>query len=116
MKRVAKHLRPSGIAVITPWSSVEDFQEMIVADSADKPDLKIARMEQIRLKEPRIIEVTFHHLLGKNNNVHYHKQTIELGLFSRQEYISAITGADLNVVEEYKGSEIRGGAFICRKE
>ncbi|MFZ7113334.1 MAG: class I SAM-dependent DNA methyltransferase [Desulfatiglandales bacterium] len=115
MKRIATHLRPNGLALITPWSTVEDFQEVIVVDAADRPDLKIARMEQVRLKEPKIVEVTFHHLLGRENNVQYHKQSLEIGLFSRDEYISAMADAGLKVVEEYRGTDVRGGAYIGKR-
>ncbi|MGD9949110.1 MAG: hypothetical protein AB7U29_11605, partial [Desulfobulbus sp.] len=106
----------NGLALITPWSTVEDFKDIIVVDAADKLDLQIARMEQVRLKEPKIVEVTFHHLLGKNNEVAYHKQSLEIGLFSRQEYRSAMTDAGLKVVEEYRGAEVRGGAYIGKRE
>lgn len=116
MKRIATHLRPDGVALITPWSTVEDFQDIIVVDAADQPDLKIARMEHVCLKEPKIVEVTFHHLLGKNNEVTYHKQSMEIGLFSREEYISAMTDAGLKVTEEYKGVDVRGGAYIGKRD
>lgn len=115
MKRIAAHLRPGGLALITPWSTMEEFHDLIVADTADRPDLKIARMEQVRLKEPKVVEVTFHHLLGKNNEVTYHRQSMEIGLFSRVEYISAMADAGLSVVEEYTGSDVRGGAFIGKR-
>lgn len=112
MKRIAAHLRPGGVALITPWSTVEDFQDAIVVDAVDRPDLKIARMEHVRLKEPKIVEVTFHHLLGRNNEVTYHRQSMEIGLFTREEYISAMSGAGLTVVEEYTGTDVRDGAYI----
>ena len=115
MKRMAAHLRPDGLALITPWSTVEDFQDLIVVDAADRPDLKIARMEQVRLKEPKIVAVTFHHLIGKGNDVTYHKQAMEIGLFSRQEYLSAMTDAGLTVVEEYTETDVRGGAYIGKR-
>jgi SAM-dependent methyltransferase len=115
MERIAAHLRPDGLVLITSWSTVEDFKDMIVVDAANGPDLKIARMEQVRLKEPKIVEVTFHHLLGKNNNVTYHKQSMEIGLFSRQEYLSAIANTGLKVVEEYTGTDVRGGAYIGKR-
>lgn len=115
MQRLAAHLRPNGVALITPWSTVEEFQDLVVVDSTDGPDLKIARMEQVRLKEPRLVEVTFHHLLGKDNQVTYHKQAMEIGLFSQEEYRSALADAGLAVVEEYKGSDVRGGAYIGKK-
>ncbi|MEN6494603.1 MAG: class I SAM-dependent methyltransferase [Thermoguttaceae bacterium] len=115
MKRIAAHLRPNGLALITPWSTVEDFQDLLVVDAIDRPDWKIARMEQVRLKEPKIVEVTFHHLLGKNNDVTYHKQSMEIGLFSREEYLSAMTDAGLKVVEEYTETDVRGGAYIGKR-
>jgi SAM-dependent methyltransferase len=115
MKRIAAHLRPNGLALITPWSTAEEFQELIVVDAADRPDLKIARMEQVRLKEPGVVEVTFHHLLGKGNEVTYHQQSMEIGLFSREDYLSAMAGAGLKVMEEYKGTDVRGGAYIGKR-
>lgn len=115
MQRLAAHLRPGGVALVTPWSTVEEFQDLIVVDSTDRPDLKIARMEQVRLKEPGLVEVTFHHLLGRDNQVTYHKQVMEIGLFSQEEYRSALTDAGLEVVEEYKGPDVRGGAYIGKK-
>lgn len=86
-----------------------------MVDSADKPDLKIARMEQVRLKEPKIVEVAFHHLLGKNNEVTYHKQSMGIGLFSQEEFGSAMTDAGLNVVEENTRTDVRGGAYIGKR-
>ena len=115
MKRIAAHLRPEGLAQITPWSTVEDFQSLIVVDAVDQPDLKIAPMEQVSLKGPKIVEVTFHHLIGKNNEVAYHKQSMEIGLFSLEEHRSAMTDAGLEVVEEYTGTDVRGGAYIGKR-
>ncbi|EAT15749.1 class I SAM-dependent methyltransferase [Desulfuromonas acetoxidans] len=115
MKRVAAQLRPNGIALITPWSTKEDFQECLVVDAVDEPDMKISRMEQVRLKKPNIVEVTFHHLIGKGTDVNYHQQSVEIGLFSRQDYLSAMTEAGLTVVEEYTGSDVRGGAYIGKR-
>ena len=115
MQRIAAHLRPGGLALITPWSTLEDFQDILVVDAADRPDVKIARMEQVRLKEPRIVEVTFHHLIGKDGEVNYHRQAMEIGLFSREEYVSAMADAGLTVVEEYTGTDVRGGAYVGKR-
>lgn len=115
MKCIARHLKLNGIALITPWSTVEDFQNMLVVDSVDRPELKIARMEQVRLKEPKVVEVTFHHLLGKDNEVTYHNQSIEIGLFTEEEYKSAMTEAGLEIAEIYTGTDIRGGAYLGKR-
>ncbi len=115
MGRIAAHLRPGGVVLITPWGTHEEFEDLIVVDAIDRPELKIARMEQVRLKEPRVVEVTFHHLLGAGGHVTYHKQSMEIGLFSREEYLGAFIDAGLTVVEEYRGTDVRGGAFIGRR-
>ena len=115
LKRVAAQLRPDGVALITPWSTKEEFQECLVVDAVDEPNLKISRMEQVRLKEPDIVEVIFHHLIGKGTDVTYHQQSVEIGLFSRQDYISAMTDAGLTIVEEYTGSDVRGGAYLGKR-
>jgi len=115
MRRIAAHLRPNGVALITPWSTSEEFQNHMVVDAIDRPDLKIARIEQVRLKEPKIVEVSFHHLLGQNNNVTYNKQSMEIGLFSQTEYLSAMNDAGLKVVEEYAGTDVRGGAYVGKR-
>ena len=115
MGRMAAHLRPGGLALITPWSTMEDFQEILVVDAADHTEMKIARMEQVRLKAPGLVEVTFHHLVGKNMDVTYHTQSMEIGLFSREEYRKAMTDAGLKVMEEYTEQDIRGGAYIGKR-
>jgi SAM-dependent methyltransferase len=115
MRRIAAHLRPGGVALVTPWSTVEEFREMLVVDAVDRPELKIARMEQVRLKEPKVVEVTFHHLLGEGTDVAYHRQAMEIGLFSREEYVSAMDHAGIEVVEEYAGTDVRGGAYVGKR-
>ncbi len=112
MQTIAAHLLPDGLVLITPWSSIEEFNDIVVVDAASKADFKIARLEQVRRKAPALVEVNFHHLIGKNTEVIYHQQSIDIGLFSREEYISAMTNAGLAVVEEYHGNDIRGGAYI----
>jgi hypothetical protein len=47
--------------------------------------------------------------------VTYHKQSMEIGLFSREEYISAMTDAGLKVVEVYTGTDVRGGAYLGKR-
>lgn len=115
MARIAAQLRVGGAALVTPWSTVETFEEMLVVDAMDRPGRKIARMEQVRRKAPGLVEVTFHHLVGTSSDVAYHKRSVEIGLFTRDEYRSAMADAGLEVVEEYGGSDVRGGALVGRR-
>jgi len=111
----AAHLKSGGVLCLTPWSTQEDFKPDIVVESVKHPGVRIARMENVRRKAPGLAEVDFHHLIGRDGKVTCHRQSMEIGLFSRQQYRDAIEGAGLELMEYYRGSEIRMGAFIARK-
>jgi len=114
LKNMVRHLLPGGIAIIVPWSTTESFQEKIVVDAVKHPHMRIARMENVKRKAIDCVEVTFHHLIGQNGEVKYHTQRMEIGLFSHNEYVSAIEEAGLQLVEIYDGPNIRMGAFVGR--
>lgn len=114
IKNLTRHLLPGGLAIITPWSTTESFKEKIVVDAVKHPHVRIARMENVKRKAIDCVEVTFHHLIGQNGQVKYHTQRMEMGLFSHNEYTSAIEEAGLQLVETYEGRNIRMGAFVGR--
>ena len=112
---LAAHLKSGGILCLSPWSTQEEFKPTIVVGSVRYPEVRIARMENVKLKAPGLVEVDFHHLIGRNGKVRYHQQSIEIGLFSQQQYRNAIERAGLELVEHYRGPDVRFGAFISRK-
>jgi ubiquinone/menaquinone biosynthesis C-methylase UbiE len=109
------HLKHGGVLCLTPWSTKEEFIPKIVVDTVKHPHVRIARMENVKLKTPGIIEVEFHHLIGRDGKVTYHKQSIEIGLFSRKQYSGSINEAGLKLVDYYQGPDVPMGAFIVRK-
>jgi ubiquinone/menaquinone biosynthesis C-methylase UbiE len=111
----ARHMKPGSVLCLTPWSTQEEFKPKIVVDAVKHPHVRIARMENVKLKAPNIIEIDFHHLIGRNGKVTYHTQSIEIGLFSRQQYIDAICGAKLELMEYYQSPDVPMGVFIARK-
>ncbi|OGN98643.1 MAG: hypothetical protein A2Y58_04290 [Chloroflexi bacterium RBG_13_51_52] len=111
----AAHMNPGGVLCLTPWSTQEEFKPKIVVDAVKHPNVRIARMENVKLKAPGLIVVDFHHLIGRDGVVTYNTQSIEIGLFSRQQYIDAIAGAKLELMEYYQGSDIPMGVFVARK-
>ena len=114
LKNVVRHLLPGGLAIIVPWSTTEAFKETIVVDAVKHPNVRIARMENVKRKAMNLVEVTFHHLIGKSGQVKYHTQRMEVGLFSRHDYVSAIQEAGLQIAEIYEGPNISMGAFVGR--
>ncbi|MDP6403232.1 MAG: hypothetical protein QF467_06760 [SAR202 cluster bacterium] len=114
LKTMTRHLLTGGIVIIVPWSTKETFKEKIMVDAVKHPHVKIARMENVKLKTPNVVVVMFHHLIGRDGQVTYHTQTMEVGLFSQEAYISAFQKAGLELVEVYEGVAIKMGAFIGR--
>jgi ubiquinone/menaquinone biosynthesis C-methylase UbiE len=111
----ARHMKPGGVLYLTPWSTQDEFKPKIVVDVAKHPDVRIARMENVKLKKPGIIVIDFHHLIGRNSKVTYRTQSIEVGLFSRQQYLDAIRGANLELKEYYQGTDMPMGVFVAIK-
>ena len=111
----AAHLKEGGVLCLTPWSTREEFKPKIVVDAVKHPHLRIARMENVKLKAPGLVEVDFHHLLGRDGKVTYLTQSTEVGLFSRQQYLDAINNAGLELMEYYHGPDMPMGVFVVRK-
>ncbi len=111
----ARHLKPGGVLCLTPWSTQEDFTPAVVTDVVKHPHVQIARMENVKLKEPGLVEVDFHHLVARDGEVSYHRQSVEIGLFSERQYRDAISRAGLELMEYCQGGDIRMGVFAARK-
>jgi len=111
----ARHMKPGGVLCLTPWSTQEEFKPSIHVDAVKHSDIRIARMENVKQKAPGLIEIDFHHLIGRDGAVKYHTQTMKIGLFARQQYLDAISGAGLELMEYYQGSDMHMGVFVARK-
>jgi SAM-dependent methyltransferase len=111
----AEHLILGGVLCLTPWSTQEEFKPKIVVDAVKQPHVRISRMENVKRKAPDLVEVDFHHLVGRDGIVTYHTQSMEIGLFSRQQYLDALSKANLELMEYYEGSDISMGLFVARK-
>lgn len=109
------HLKPGGILCITPWSTKEEFEPKIVVDAIKHPHVRITRMENVKRKSPNLVEVDFHHLVGQNGKVTYYTQSMEIGLFSKQQYQDAINRANLELKEYYQGQDMPMGIFVALK-
>jgi len=109
------HLKSGGVLLLTPWSTQEEFEPKIVVEATKHSEVRLARMENVRLKAPGLVEVDFHHLIDRDGKVTYCHQSMEIGLFSRQQYLDAIAGAGLELMEYCRAPEIRMGAFVGRK-
>ena len=111
----AAHLKQGGVLCLMPWTTQEEFEPGIIVEAVKHSHVRISRMENVKYKAPGIIEVDFHHLVGCDGVVTYHTQSMEIGLFSRQQYLDAITGAGLELMAYYQGADMPMGVFVARK-
>ena len=111
----AAHLKPGGVLCLTPWSTQEEFEPNIIVDAVKHPHIRIARMENVKRKSPGLVRIDFYHLIGRDGKVTCHQQSIDIGLFSHQQYVDAIVNSGMELMEYYRGPDIRMGAFIARK-
>jgi SAM-dependent methyltransferase len=105
---MARHLEPGGIVLIDPWYTPETWAEQRPALlSVDVPDLKVARIN-VNGTTGRLALVDFHFLVATAGGVEYFTQHHELGLFSDNEYLSALREAGLDVDHDPIGLSGRG--------
>jgi ubiquinone/menaquinone biosynthesis C-methylase UbiE len=109
------HLKQGGVLCLTPWSTQEEFKPSIHVEAVKHSNMRIARMENVKRKAPDLIEVNFHHLIGRDGKVTYHTQTMEIGLFPKQQYLDVISCAKLELMEYYQGPDVPMSVFIARK-
>jgi SAM-dependent methyltransferase len=105
---MAAHLKPSGLLVVEPWFSPDQWREGYVhADYVDDEDLKIARMSVSRTDGP-VSVLDLHHMVATSDGVETFVTHHRMGLFADWEYRDAFTAADLTVEHDEQGLMGRG--------
>jgi SAM-dependent methyltransferase len=114
VRSMAVHLDPGGICIIEPWITPERFVSgRLVFDSANDPDLKVARMYVARAVD-RVSVFESNYLVATSEGVTHFAERQELGLFTDEEYRLAFTRAGLDVVDS-SGDLFGYGLYVCVK-
>jgi SAM-dependent methyltransferase len=112
----ADHLNPNGLLLIVPWSCREKFRDKIVTDRVKKNGTKIVRMENVQKRGSDKVAIESHYLIGKNRKIQYIRSKSVIGLFSRANYLNAISKAGLKLIDQYEDDDIQmNEIFICKK-
>jgi SAM-dependent methyltransferase len=109
LKTMASHLAPAGLLILEPWLAPAAFDphhlgRLIVAE---RPDLQAVRMNDSRV-DGRLSIMDFHYLIGRPGTVEHIVETHALGLFTDDEYASALSAAGLTVEHDPVGLMGRG--------
>ena len=108
LKTIANHLNPGGIVLIEPWFSLEQWHSgKIYTTSSAISDTKVFRMSYSR-QRGNISIIEFQYLIGTPKGIEHATEILELGLFSKQDYLQAFQKAGLKVSHDPKGLDGRG--------
>jgi ubiquinone/menaquinone biosynthesis C-methylase UbiE len=111
---MADHLMPGGVLLVEPWFTPEVWIPGTVhANFIDDPDLKIARVSTSFVNGRRSF-FDFHYLIGTPESTEHFIERHELGLFTVEEMLAAITEVGLEVTYDKEGLTDRGLYIGCK--
>src|SRR5262245_30121378 len=95
VQRMAQHLNPGGVMIIEPWFTPDRYwTDTITANFVNEHQLKIAWMyTSKRVENVSVLEI--HYMVGMPDGVEEFTETHEIGLFTHEEYLEAMTAAGL---------------------
>jgi len=103
LERFTSHLAPGGVVIIEPWFTPDTFWDgHVVANFIDEPDLKAAWMYQ-QERVDRVSVLPIHYLIATPDGVERFSERHEFGLFTHQEYTSAMERVGLRVTYDPDG-------------
>lgn len=108
IKTMSQHLLSGGILLVEPWFAPEEWNTgSIFTVMVNKPSLKIIRMSRSS-KRGKISIVEFQYLIGTSKGIKRGNEILELGLFTKDEYLEAFHLAGLKVIHDPQGLDGRG--------
>jgi SAM-dependent methyltransferase len=106
---MAAHLAPSGVLIVEPWFAPEAFDPLHLGRVVvvERPGLAAVRMNGSLVEGNRSV-MDLHYLIARPGTVEHLIETHSLGLFTRDEYRSALENAGLTVEYDEEGLMGRG--------
>ena len=95
---MAEHLNPDGLLLVEPWFSPERYWVgRITANFVDEPDLKIAWM-YVSERRGDVSVLPIHYMVGSTEGVEEFHEEHQLGLWTHEQYMTALADAGLTEV------------------
>lgn len=103
-----QHLLPGGVLLVEPWFTPNQWHSgRVFALQVNKPDSKIVRMS-CSSQRGKISILEFQYLIGTPKGIERETEFLELGLFTKKDYLEAFRNAGLKVVHDPNGLDGRG--------
>ena len=103
VRTMAHHLKPGGVGVVEPWPTPNQWQiGRLGANFVDEPNLKVARFSISRARGKLSVQ-DLHHLVATPNHIEHFVERLEMGLFTKDEYLEAFRQARLEVTHDEEG-------------
>lgn len=108
IKNMCQRLLPGGVLLVEPWFTPNQWHPgRVYITQVNKPDSKIVRMSHSS-QRGSISVIEFQYLIGTPKGIERDTEILELGLFTKKEYLDAFRSARLEVVHDSKGLDGRG--------
>ncbi len=112
---MARHLHAGGVLLLEPWLGPDVYKAgRPFAVFVDEPDLKVARLNVTAVKGSCSV-LDFHYLVATPQGVESARERHVLGLFTDDQYRSALEEAGLEVHHDAEGLAGRGLYLGVRK-
>lgn len=108
IKNMAEHLLPGGVLLIEPWFTPNQWHPgRVYINQVNKPDAKIVCMSHSS-QRGSISIIEFEYLIGTSKGIERDVEFLELGLFTKKEYLDSFRSAKLKVTHDPYGVDGRG--------
>jgi ubiquinone/menaquinone biosynthesis C-methylase UbiE len=108
IRNMSRHLKPGGVLLVESWFTPQQWHDgSLHANFVNQPRLKVARMN-ISKKRGRLSILDEHHLVATPERVEHFVERLEMGLFTRDQYLDSFRRAKLKATHDPKGIMGRG--------
>jgi ubiquinone/menaquinone biosynthesis C-methylase UbiE len=108
IKNMSQHLLPGGVLLVEPWFTPSQWHVgRVYTTEVTTTDAKIVRMSRSSQRGSVSI-IEFQYLIGTPKGIERDTEILELGLFTKKEYLDAFRSAGLKVVHDSFGVDGRG--------